>query len=681
MTRAQAVVVATLAAALVALVVLAFWPAFSAEFLNFDDDVLFTSNHAWRGLGRAQLEWMWRTNTMGHFIPLTWMSFGLDYALHGLSAPTFAEAPWYHATNVALHALAALAVFALGARVFELARPGIAPRVKWWSAAFAAGLWAAHPMRVESVVWLTERRDVLSGLFFVLALLAWLAWAEPRRAVERSNASSIAIALLSAAAAGAALYAIELPQAAGLALRSPAALVVATCAWIASIALASRHAERKCARWFPLVCLCLLLALLSKASAIVFPGLLVVLDVWPLRRVTRESIVSLVVEKLPLAAIAVVGGRIALWAQANGLTAPLHTHSAGERIAQASFGLFHYPAKAFVPLGLLPMYEVPRAISLAEPRWFVPALLVLAITAAAFALRKRAPALLGAWCAFGVVIAPVLGLVQSGPQLVADRYSYLACIPFELLVAGAVARLAESRREVAIVLAIACVAGSTWLTRRQADVWRTSTSLWEHAYALAPDNATNLSSVGTLRSLASEREDDPQRALALLREAQSMFERAFEIDDDPKFLRSRSQVRARMAEVDAAHAEEHTREALELSRRALELAEARHVLLPEYKLDYGTDLLNAGRVDEALEQLRAFVELRPQNLRGLINYAGALTLSGRANEALEVLERACRLEPNDPRPWDEIAMAHDELGDAHAASLARNRAQQLRGRP
>jgi len=638
--------------------------------------VLFTSNAAWRGLGAAQLEWMGRTNLMGHYIPLTWITFGVDYALHGLNGPNYAEAGAYHATNVGLHALGSLAFFALALKLLDVAAL-FTPRERIWSAALAASLWAVHPLRVESVVWLTERRDVLCGLFFVLALLAWLAWAEPRRVATRSNAASVGVAMFAVIAVGAALFALDLSSPAGLSVRSLPLLAGAVCAWLASIALVARteSAPRRLA--FAAANLCLLLSLGSKASSMVLPILLVVLDFWPLRRWRRADLPALVTEKLPLLALAVVAGRIAFWAQRTGVTFPLHAHPLSERVAQAFYGLCYYPAKTLGPFDLLPMYDFPRTFSWTEMRWIVPVCAVGIVTYKAFSLRRQLPALLASWCAFGVMIAPVLGLVQSGPQLVADRYSYLACMPFTLVLSAVAVWFARGRPRAVAAVAIALVAASAVATWRLAGVWSTSSSLWEHAYSIAPGSTTNLMSMGALRSLASDRAGDPARALELLGEADAFYERAFALDEDPLFLRSRSQVHTRMSDVDVEHSQQHLSEALDLSQRALVLAQQKGVLTPEYRLDFGTDLLNAGRLDEGIEHLQWFVEMRPQSLRGLLNLGGALALAGRAEEALGYLDRACSLEPRDPRPWSELARAYEALGRGQDAAAAAARAKEL----
>src|SRR6266849_2594535 len=170
-----------------------FLPALRGDFLNWDDSVNFVANPYYRGLGWAQIKWMLTATLMGHYIPVTWLSLGLNYALGGMN-------PWgYHLGNLILHAANATLVYLIARRLLAAARGGgsqsghaTGPVVG--AGAFAALVFGVHPLRVESVAWITERRDVLCGLFFLLAILAWL------RAIERPGGPDRRWQLLSLAA-------------------------------------------------------------------------------------------------------------------------------------------------------------------------------------------------------------------------------------------------------------------------------------------------------------------------------------------------------------------------------------------------------------------------------------------------------------------------------------------------
>ena len=153
---------------------LTFWPGLTGEFVNWDDHDNIVNNPGVHGLGRAQLEWMWTSAVLGHYIPLTWMSFGLNFALGGLNPRG------YHLVNLLLHAANATLFFWIARRLLRAARSSdtpdeaASPGPVDFGAAFAALLFAVHPLRVESVVWITERKDVLSAFFFLLSILAYL---------------------------------------------------------------------------------------------------------------------------------------------------------------------------------------------------------------------------------------------------------------------------------------------------------------------------------------------------------------------------------------------------------------------------------------------------------------------------------------------------------------------------
>src|SRR5881396_2782205 len=154
----------------------AFLPTLQNQFVSWDDDKNFLENPHYRGLGWTQLRWMWTTH-LGHYIPLTWMTLGLDYLLWGMNPLG------YHLTNLLLHAANAVVFFFVVRRILTLALLGASERglALAVSAGFAALVFAIHPLRVESVAWATERRDVLSGLFYLLTILVYL------RACERKE--------------------------------------------------------------------------------------------------------------------------------------------------------------------------------------------------------------------------------------------------------------------------------------------------------------------------------------------------------------------------------------------------------------------------------------------------------------------------------------------------------------
>jgi len=400
--------------AVASLVWIAFLPALRGGFLPWDDESNLVTNRAWRGLGWAQLGWMLTTFHKGHWIPVTWLSFGADYFLWGM------EPKGYHLTNVLLHAANAGLVCLLGLRL--LAETGAAGAARLAGAAAAALFFALHPLRVESVAWVTERRDVLSAFFFLLAALGYLRAAR-HEPVWRSRAY-----------------------------------------WLSLGAFA--------------------LSLGSKSMAVSLPVILLILDVYPLRR-SQTAWRTRVLEKVPFALLSLLASAVAMVAvRAGGSVSSLADLGVAQRLAISAYSLVFYFWKTLLPIGLSPLYELPVGFDPFGPVYLLSAVVVIAITSAALALRKRWPWLLAAWTAYVVMLLPVVGIVHNGPQLTADRYTYLPCLPVALLAGQAVVQL--WRWAWAVAASAGALLGLAGLAAFQIGVWRDAESLWTRVLAVSP---------------------------------------------------------------------------------------------------------------------------------------------------------------------------------------------------
>jgi tetratricopeptide (TPR) repeat protein len=654
--------------ALLLLVFGAFAPALRAEFVSWDDEQNVTSNHEFRGLDAEHVRWMFTTDHMGPYQPLAWLSLAVDHAIWGLSGPDdFPEAPRYHLTSVAIHALATLFFFALARRLLSIvfARP---PNELGFAAFVAAAFFAIHPLRVESVAWITERRDVLCGLFYVLAAWSWLGFATLRKGRESGTLQLAVVAGASIGALALSWAAIDLSSPRWLALRPGGSWMLALAGAIlllGAYVAAGRSSRRFGA--YGLVMALFLCALLSKGLAMVLPAVLLVLDVWPLRRARDgRSIVAAAVEKMPLVALSVVFARIAIWGQASipGLMAPWKQYTFGERTLQAFYGLAFYLRKTLVPVGLSPIYELPRTLSLAEPRFFLSIAAVAAITAIVFASRQRAPAWLAAWTAYGLAIAPVLGYSQAGPQIAADRYSYLACLPFALIAGAAVIRWRSATTSILSVAALALLAS---LTFAQSRVWKSSKTLWEHASALDPTVAMAHLNLGHVSVREAEHAGDVRLREAALDEAQRIFERGFEAHEHPLFQAGIALVHQRRWEIDPKNRGGEAALSLEFAQRALDLAVKRNEVTPEYHLNLGSALSNAQRTDEAIAELELFVREEPHSFMGRFGLGFALVRAKRFEAAARNLELAVELEPSFVNAWGNLGFAYEGLGQRDKA--------------
>lgn len=385
-----------LAAAVCALA--AFCPSLLCGFVDWDDPLMLLDNPHFRGFTLENLRWMLRAFHSWHYHPLTWLSYAVDYSLWGLNPLG------YHLTNLILHAGNAALVFWIARRLLACD-----------PAAFAASLaFAVHPLRAESVVWITERRGLLSAFFLLMSLLAHL---------ERRRNLSLA-------------------------------------AYAAS--------------------------LLSKAMGVTFPAVLLILEYHRGRRDWRRMLA----QTLPYFVLAAAAAAVGLLAQGEGgILRPTAECGLAMRVAVASYGLVFYLVKTVFPVNLVPFYPMPLAHDPLELRFILSAACVLALALFVLRRRKRQPWLLAAAAVYAVVLLPVLGLLRFGPQLVADRYSYLACVPWALLIGGAFAglsRLGGGLRQAALIGAFLSAAGLMGLSWRQSLVWKDAESLWWHTARADP---------------------------------------------------------------------------------------------------------------------------------------------------------------------------------------------------
>ncbi|MEN6450853.1 MAG: hypothetical protein ABFC96_10205, partial [Thermoguttaceae bacterium] len=378
---------------LLAAIGIVFGQAVTFEFVNFDDNVCVYENPAVTGgLSAEHVGWAFAHRYAGVWAPLVWTSHMLDWTLYGR------EAGGHHLTNVLLHAATTLLLF------FALRR--MTGRI--WPSALAAALFAVHPLRVESVAWVTERKDVLSGLFFVLTLWAYAGYARRGRKTPQLVAGAF-------------------------------------------------HARCDYAS----VMILFAFALMSKPVVVTLPFVLLVLDYWPLGRMTSEGsntfsacssrkldaggrgrrsksggtaarsaaspkpdrpIVRLVVEKLPLFALAAIFCVVTVWAQGETLQVN-NRYGLGWRLCHVPVAYVGYLVQLVCPVNLAVPYPRPGHLI-----WWqvVGSLLLLAIlTAGAVASRRRFPYLLVGWLWYLGMLLPAVGLVQFGVQATADRFTYL----------------------------------------------------------------------------------------------------------------------------------------------------------------------------------------------------------------------------------------------------------------
>jgi tetratricopeptide (TPR) repeat protein len=418
---------AWVAAALILGIALLYWPVAGFDFINFDDDVYVVRNdHLNHGFTWAGFCWFFQIGYAGYWHPLTWMSHALDCQLFGLRpGPP-------HVVNVLLHAATAILLFLVLKRMTGA----------FWRSAMVAALFAWHPLRVESVAWIAERKDELSALFWMLALWAYVRYAE---------------------------------------------------------SLKSQISKFKL--FYALTLLFFALGLMAKPMVVTLPCVLLLLDWWPLGRLGPDAprpYARLILEKLPFFLLAACSSILTVIAQGrNGAVATLEIVSFHTRLINGLVGYLRYAEKMFWPANLSVIYPLAFKWPVLQ---IVLALFFLAgLSLAALMFWKSRPYWLVGWLWYVGTIFPVIGFVQVGGQAMADRFSYIPSIGILLIVCWAaddLTRAWRGRRVFLTLAAVAVLAACAARTRAQVNYWRNSGTLFQHALAVDPENYFAHSSYG-----------------------------------------------------------------------------------------------------------------------------------------------------------------------------------------
>jgi protein O-mannosyl-transferase len=558
-----------------------FLPALRNGFVEWDDPSTITGNPHVHSLASEQLRWMFTTFYWGHYQPLLWLSYALDHAWAAAVLGDGLAPAAYHATSVLLHAIATVLVFFLARRLLVMVsrrlHPGSAVSASL-PALGAALLFGLHPLRVEPVAWATGRGDVLAGVFLFASVLAYLRAREGATAASRTG-------------------------------------------WLIGAIVA--HA----------------LSLLCRAMGVTLPLVLILLDCYPLQRLGGgrgrwfgRRAWPVWIEKLPFAVLSAAAAVLAPLAKASvGATVELTKHGAFQRIAQACYGILFYLWKTVFPSGLSPIYELHLPIDVTELRYSGSVVIVLLGAVALLIVGRRRPAVPACLAAYVILLLPVLGLVQSGNQLGADRYSYLPVAALAMLLAGGMAwlltpghrhvweRSVSSRTALVFRLGPVCVAVAACavLTVRQIGVWRSTEALWTHAAVVAPDSSIAQNGYGWVL-LQAGRYDE---ALSHLRLAVKL---------QPSNEQAHNNI------WNALGRQGRTDELLQAYRDSIQVYP--DFLDAHYNL--GVELQRRGQIDDAMTEYRAVLTLRPRHSKALTNSGQLLQQKGEPAAAQAYYEQA-----------------------------------------
>jgi protein O-mannosyl-transferase len=593
---------AWLVAALLAIVsVVLYWPATGYGFVSYDDPVYVTENvHVRAGLTWEGLAWAFGRvhGEATYWHPVTWISHMIDCQLYGLQ-------PWgHHLTSVLLHAVNAVLLFL----VFRMMTGAL------WRSAAVAALFALHPLQVDSVAWITERKNLLSVLFWLLSVWAYARYV---RVLSREGSSGVVPGKATA----------PTPDTPFL-----------------------THAA---ARFYVLSLFCFALGLMCKPVLVTLPFVLLLLDYWPLERmnagcrtriaeggrsvpfsVRRCSI--LLLEKAPFLVLAAGSSLITLLA--HRAIGGLHSISSlpwDMRIGNALVSYVRYVGKTLWPSHLSVFYPYPAAWPVAEV--IACGLLLVAASVLAFATARKRPWWFVGWFWFIGVMVPSIGLVQAGEQAMADRFMYVPAIGLFLALVWGVHGMATDSERLRVALGLASLSAvilCVVLSRRQLGYWKNSEALFQHAVAVTESNYVARIHFGT--ALAERGQYD---------EAIGHFQEALRLKP--------------------ANANAHMSLGIAFSQKGQlddAIAEFRRVI--RLKADYadahynlGTALGRKGRLGEAAGEFQTAIRLNPNHAEAQYNLGVACEKQGNLDEGITRFREAVRLRPG-------YAQAHNRLGSA-----------------
>jgi tetratricopeptide (TPR) repeat protein len=554
-------------ALLILVTLVVFWPVLNCEFVRYDDDKYVTENpNVKRGISRESVIWAFTSPHFHMWHPLTSLTHLLDYQLFGLNPA------WHHLTNLLLHIGSTLLLFAVLQRMTGAV----------WPSFFVAIAFAIHPLNVESVAWVAERKNVLSGFFWILTLAAYVPYAR-RPGIGRFLLVVLVFALAT----------MTKPMVVTL----PFALLLLDYWPLGRLQLRRQSKEQD----------------LSQPESV---------QAGP----QGPPAWRLLAEKIPLFILSIVLSIITFIVQQRGGTVSgLGNVPLKYRVANALVSYETYIRKMIWPSRLAVFYPHPFD---KLPMWQVAAsaLLLLAVSIAVFWVARRRKYLAVGWLWFLGTLVPVIGLVQVGAQAMADRYAYLPFIGLFIMIAWGFQDLSANRRyrKMALAaLALAVLLALSICTRLQLRHWRNNKALFEHAINVTGDNfVMNNNYANILKKIGQ------------VEEAIDYFYKALRIrPNSPEIYNNLGNALRRLDRID---------EAIKSYKKALKLrpnfAEAHYNLAIE--------LGRQGKNDEAIGEYREALRFRPDNVDTLSNLGFALAQKGNLHEAIEYYRKAIELGPD-----------------------------------
>jgi tetratricopeptide (TPR) repeat protein len=604
------------------------------DFVNYDDSDYVTENiHVNSGLKWANVVWAFKSGHASNWHPLTWLSHIADCQVFGMRAGAM------HLVSVGFHVVNTLLLF--------LVLRGMTGAM--WRSALVAALFALHPLHVESVAWVSERKDVLSAFFFLLTIGAWARYARGKSKIQNPKSK------------------IRSPKIAADATRS------ATCADAAWTGF-----QLPSSILYLLALLFFALGLMSKPMLVTTPFVLLLIDYWPLNRLRlatlkteRATALRLVLEKVPFFALSVASSVITFLVQRKG-GAVSTALTFGERIANALVSYARYLEKMFWPDDLAVLYPHPGH----WPFWEVLACggLLLIVCVVVVILGRRRPYLIMGWFWFLGTMVPVIGLVQVGIQSMADRYTYVPLIGLFIMVAWGINDLLAERLPTAWRAAVfglgaaMALVGCAWVSARQIGFWKNSENLFQRTVRVTRNNYLAHNNLGFYFS-GKGRIAEAMEQYRLSLKINPAYEDAlnnlgYALAGQRKFAEAIPLYEAALR-IRPKHAEVHNNLGNALSETGKIDDAIQHYLIalkqnPEHAdahNNLGIALAMKGKLDEAIDHFHAAIRYKPNYASAHSNLGNALAVQHKLDEAIKEFQESLRLKPDE-------AQAHNNLGNA-----------------